>query len=201
MTAHLFGGLGMMPFGIQTDPGLPNFMQRARAMIPGLVLHGPVRDYQTGELAAQRDALPEGDLAFYVGTSLSANDAFIIAGYSKKLWDGVFMFQASDWGPKSIAPSNVKFAHLVYSYLPIPVPLIGAYIPEPGPLVVGKNYIQTNVNLPHPGDYDLGSQRLFIEDMQRIIAASKLGVALSSASIAQAAVQAQAVVYGNEVNQ
>ena len=38
MTSHLFGGLGMMPFGIPTDPGLPNFMARAHAMIPGLVL-------------------------------------------------------------------------------------------------------------------------------------------------------------------
>lgn len=181
MTAHLFGGLGMMPFGIVTDPGLPNFMLRAKAMIPGLVLHGPVRDYQTGTLAAERDQLPENDLAFYVGTSLSANDAFIIAGYSKKPWDAIFMFQASDWGPKSEGNDKVKFAHLIYSYCPIPIPLIGAYVPPPGPLVVGKNYIQTNVNLPHPGDYDLASQRLFIEDMQRIVAANTLGVAIASA--------------------
>ena len=169
MTAHLFGGLGMMPFGIVTDPGLPNFMQRAKASIPGLVLHGPYRDYNTGEVAKLADALPAADKVFYVGTSLSANDAFIIAGYAKRKFNGVFMFQASVYGPKSTAPANVEFAHLIYSYMPIPVPLIGSYIPNAGPLVVGKNYIQTNINLPHPGDYDLPSQELFIADIKRMV--------------------------------
>jgi len=173
MTWHLFGGLGMMPFGIQTDPGLPNFMQRAASMIPGLVLHGPYRDYNTGQIAAEADALPATDGVFSVGTSLSANDQFIIAGYAKRKFQGCFMFQASDWGPKSTAPANVEFAHLIYSYLPIPVPLIGCYIPDPGPLIVGKNYLQTNINLPHPGDYDLNSQLLFINDMKQIIGVAK----------------------------
>ena len=70
MTVHLFGGLGMMPLGIVTDPGLPNFMQRAKAMISGLVLHGPCRDYNTGEIAAQADALPPSDIVFVVMTLL-----------------------------------------------------------------------------------------------------------------------------------
>ena len=48
MTAHLFGGYGMMPFNIQTDPGLPNFMQRAKVMIPGLVLPEDQPGYLTG---------------------------------------------------------------------------------------------------------------------------------------------------------
>jgi hypothetical protein len=183
MTAHLFGGLGMMPFGIVTDPGLPNFMQRARMSIPGLVLHGPYRDYNTGEIAKQADALPVGDIVFVVMTSLSANDAFIITGYAKRKIH-CLMFQASKWGPAASAPSNVGFAHLIYSYMPIPVPLIGAYIPGPGTMtVVSKSgydasykvadrvYVQSNINLPHPGDYDAPSQELFIGDMKRLIGA------------------------------
>lgn len=182
MTVHLFGGLGMMPLGIVTDPGLPNFMQRAKAMIPGLVLHGPYRDYNTGEIAAQADALPPSDIVFVVMTSLSANDAFIITGYAKRKIN-CLMFQASAWGPKSSAPANVGFAHLIYSYSPIPVPLIGCYIPGPGTMTVvsksgydddypvaDRTYVQSNINLPHPGDYDLESQELFISDIKRISA-------------------------------
>ena len=158
-------------------------MQRAKAMIPGLVLHGPYRDYNTGEIAAQADALPTDDIVFVAMTSLSANDAFIIAGYAKRKIH-CLMFQASDWGPKSSAPDNVGFAHLIYSYCPVPVPLIGCYIPGPGTMTVvskagydssydvaDRTYVQSNINLPHPGDYDLASQELFITDIKKIMGA------------------------------
>lgn len=181
---HLFGGLGMRPFGIQTDPGLPNFMERAKAMLPGLVLHGPYRDYDTGQVPVEADKLPAGDIVFYVGTSLSANDGFIVTGRAKRKFNGVFLFQASDYGPGSSAPDNVQFAHLIYSYLPVPLPGLGMYIPGAGSMrvvqkagydasypVAPRTYVQSNINLPHPGDYDLASQKMFISDMQSIVKA------------------------------
>lgn len=181
MTAHLFGGLGMMPFNITTDPGTPNFMQRAAAMIPGLILHGPFRDYNLGYVPIERDDLPDGDMAFFVGTSLSADDAFDITGRSELPWDGVFMFQASQYGEHAVATAKVKYAHLIYSENPLPLPGLGSFKPGAGPLIAwdqglggqcpaGANYILTRVDDPHPGNSNINSQMLFIGDMQRIIA-------------------------------
>ena len=174
MAWHLFGGLGMMPFNIDTDPGLPNFMARAKARIPDLVLHGPFRDYQSGQIAAEIDKLPPEDHVFVVGTSLSANDVFIVCGYTKRQIKGAFMFQASSYGPASEAPPNVEFAHLIYSFCPLPLPFLGTYKPLPGHLIVadryaaGVTYVQTLSNDPHPGDGVLKNQMLFIADMERI---------------------------------
>ena len=89
------------------------------------------------------------------------------------------MFQASEYGEHATATDRVKFAHLIYSYNPLPFPGLGAFKPAAGPLIAwdqgvtrtpppGANYILTNINDPHPGDAMLSSQLIFIDDMKRI---------------------------------
>ncbi len=68
--------------------------------------------------------------------------------------------------------NNVKFAHLIYSYNPIPLPGLGAYIWPLGTMNPAS-YHKTPHHIPHPGDYDLNDQTMFINEMRRIMEHTK----------------------------
>ncbi len=168
---HFFGIYGMG--GHLTDPGEDYFTARVKAEIPHIHTHAsPYGDQQTGEIAAFIDTLAPEDIIFVQGTSLGANDAPVAASYTKHRIDGVFGFQASLYGYHSSLTANVQFAHLIYSYNPIPWPGLGAYLWRVGTMHP-PSYHATPHHIPHPGDYDIGDQNKFIGEMKRIIAASE----------------------------
>lgn len=168
MDWHLYALLGMMPFDIPTDPGLPNFCDRAKENIPQLIVHGPVRDYEAGQVAAEISALPISAGVLVVGTSLGACDVPVTGSYTSHTIYGAFGFQASIYGANVPLTKNVKFAHLISSDNPIPWPGLGALRWQRGAMTGGL-VLQTH-NIPHPGDYDENDQMTFINEMKRIIA-------------------------------
>ncbi len=171
MNWHLFGGYGMMPFGIQTDPYMLVFCQEAKAAISALDTHdSPYRDYQAGVVASIISGLPPEDGVFVAGTSLSANDVTVIGSYTHHIIDGAFGFQASNYGVHQPLTANVKFAHLISSDNPIPFPGLGGYRWQRGEMMGGL-ILQTR-NIPHPGDYYAPDRAMFIREMKNIIAAT-----------------------------
>ncbi len=172
MTVHFFGGYGMG--GHTTDPGEDWFTARVKAEIPDINIHeSPYRDFEVDRVVTEIDKLPPDDIVFVQGTSLWANNAPLVGRYTKHIINGMFGFQASMFGVHQPITPNVLFAHLFYSYNPIPFPLLGAYQwrRAVGNTVTGLHV--TPKHLPHPGDYDVPSQNIFLAEIKRIIAATK----------------------------
>ncbi len=168
MNWHFFSMYGMG--GHTTDPGEDYFVANVKRSIPSLNCHNsPYQDKQCYELAAFIDRLPMGDGVFVAGTSLGSNNAPITAGATKHAIDGVFGFQASLYGAHSSLTRNVRFAHLIYSYNPVPFPGLGAYLWKVGTMNP-PSYHLTPHHIPHPGDYDVGDQNMYIAEMKRIMA-------------------------------
>jgi len=170
MNWHGFGMYGMG--GQTTDPYEYGFSQRVWHEL-GVNIHGsPYRDYQAGDIAALIDKLPAEDGVFVWGTSLGSNDVPVVASYTKHRIDGAFGFQASIYGARGVPlDDNCKYAHLIYSYNPIPVPGLGAYIWPLGTMNPAS-YHRTPHHIPHPGDYDLNDQNIFLREMKAIMGAS-----------------------------
>ncbi len=161
-----------------SDPGA-TVMTKRMAQI-GIAMHGsPYEDYDAGKIAFTINGLSEEDGVFVCGTSLGACDVPVVCNYvtryktGRSRIDGAFGFQASYWGAKGfLLNDNVKFAHLIYSYMPIPFPLIGAY-KWPRGTMEEKNFRLTPHHLIHPGDYDANDQNTFLWEMQKIMIGSK----------------------------
>lgn len=156
-----------------TDPGEYGFSQRVEHEL-GIDIHGsPYRDYEAGDIAAIIDKLPVDDGVFVWGTSLGSNNTPVTCSYTKHRIDGAFGFQASIYGAKGYRLNdNIRFAHLIYSYNPIPFPGLGAYIWPLGTMPAAS-YHKTMHNIPHPGDYDMGDQDMFLGEMKRIMRGSE----------------------------
>ncbi len=169
MNWHFFGMYGMG--GHTTDPGEDWFTHRVKAEMPEVDIHNsPYHDYDAGYIAAAIDKLPEEDGVFVQGTSLGANDCPVVGSYTKHIIHGMFGFQASLYGAKVAVTPNVLLAHLFYSYNPIPFPGLGDYQWRPGAEFDHYRLHLTPRHLPHPGDYDVPSQNVFLAEMKRIIA-------------------------------
>ncbi len=165
MNWHGFGMYGMG--GATTDPAEAGFSRRVATL--GIDIHdSPYQDTQVNKIAAIIDKLPPEDGVFVWGTSLGANNTPVVCGRTKHRIDGAFGFQASLYGDHSSLTKNVKFAHLIYSYNPVPAPGLGAYIWGAGTIDPNK-YHRTPKDLPHPGDYDTASQDLYLGEMKRIM--------------------------------
>lgn len=167
MNWHGFGMYGMG--GPITDPGEYGFSERVGHEL-GVNIHGsPYRDYEAGAIAAMINELGEDQGVFVWGTSLGANDTPVVCSYAKRKIQGAFGFQASIYGAKGYRLNdNVLFAHLFYSYNPIPVPGLGAYIWPVGTMPPAS-FHKTPHHIPHPGDYDIGDQNTFLAEMKRIM--------------------------------
>jgi len=169
MQWHFYGVYGMMPFGIQTDPYMGVFCKEVKRAIPNIDVHqSPYRDFEAYHLAAEIGTLPPVDGIFVAGTSLGANNCTLIASQTRHIVDGLFGFQASNYGVKVPLTPNVKFAHLFSSDNPLPLPGLGGYRWERGGMTGGL-ILQTH-NIPHPGDYNHTDRAAFIREMQNIIA-------------------------------
>lgn len=166
MTVYGFGMYGMMPFGIQTDPGENGFSQRVKTELSVDIGGSPYRDYQCADIAAMIDKLPDDAIVLVWGTSLGANDCPVVGSYTKRTVHGLWGFQASLFGAKVPITANVKFAHLIYSYNPLNFGL-GAYLWTAAQGV--QEPTLTRKDLPHPGDYDVPSQNMFLAEMKRVI--------------------------------
>ncbi len=167
MNWHGFGMYGMG--GPMTDPGETGFSQRVAHEL-GVNTHGsPYLDTEAANIAVIIDKLPTKDGVFVWGTSLGANNTPVTCSYVKRTIDGAFGFQASIYGAKGYRLNkNIKFAHLIYSYNPIPLPGLGAYIWPLGTMNP-PSYHKTPHHIPHPGDYDLHDQNMFLAEMKRIM--------------------------------
>ncbi len=167
--AHFFGMYGMG--GHTTDPGEDWFTQRVKAEIPEIDIHNsPYRDTDAGYIAGEIGKLPEDAVVFVQGTSLGANDCPVVSSYTSKTIHGMFGFQASMFGVHQPIGPNVLFAHLFYSYNPIPLPLLGAYQWRLTPGNSVTSLYLSPKHLPHPGDYDVPSQNVFLANIKSIIA-------------------------------
>lgn len=168
MNWHFFGGYGWGGHG--TDPGEGGFVANLKRQVPEIHIHdSPYLYWQFAALGPTLDALPEEDGVIIEGTSLSSNDVPYLALTTKRVIDGAFGFQASIYGYHGALPRNILFAHLIYSYNPIPLPGLGGYRWDVGAMNPAS-YHQTKHDIPHPGDYDLHDQNMFIQEIQRIIA-------------------------------
>jgi hypothetical protein len=170
MNWHGFGMYGMG--GAATDPGESGFSKRIEKEL-GVNIHGsPYLDTEAGNIAAMIDKLPPEDGVFVWGTSLGANNTAVVCSYVKRDIDGAFGFQASLGGAQGYPINkNVKFAHLISSNNPVPLPGLGAYVWPVG-TIDPASYHRTQHDIPHPGDYDVNDQNMFIAEMKRIMSAS-----------------------------
>jgi hypothetical protein len=157
-------GLG----GTFTDPNEVAFSDRVRDECDADIQASPYRDYDCAHIASVIDKLPADAVVLVWGTSLGANDCTVVANYTKRKIN-IFGFQASIFGAHEKVTPNVLFAHLFYSYNPIPIPGLGAYKWEPAPGFDKARLHLTPHHIPHPGDYDRGDQDTFIAEMKRII--------------------------------
>jgi hypothetical protein len=165
--AHLFGMYGM--WGPITDFGESHFLDRCRAEISDLQVHGPYRDYDVATIVSEMRALPTDAVLFVQGTSLGSNNSPVVANYlDTRTIHGVFGFQASQWGAHSLLPKNVLFAHLIYSENPINCGL-GSYVWQTDKDFKG-GYVRSRIDDVHPGDGNQNSQEMFIHEIRRIIA-------------------------------
>src|SRR6185369_15513062 len=139
----------------------------------GVITYGsPYPDNQATLFVPRIDKIPDDEGVFLWGTSLGANNVAVVANMVKRRIDGMFGFQASIYGARGYpVNSNVKFAHLIYSYNPWPLPGLGAY-KWPRGTIPDASYHRDPHHLPHPGDYDILDQRKFLREMKNIMEAS-----------------------------
>lgn len=171
-----FGMLGM--WGVNFDPGEITFSERVRDECGVDIGASPYRDYECAAIATDIRKLPVDAIVLVWGTSLGANDCTVVGEYTQSAYaayvprriHGMFGFQASLYGAKVRLTPNVLFAHLIYSYNPIPFPGLGAYKWEPGEGFDQARLHLTPHHIPHPGDYDRHDQDMFLAEIKRIIA-------------------------------
>jgi hypothetical protein len=168
MNWHGFGMYGWG--GWNTDPGESGYSQRVKALGVN-IHHSPYLSSQTNLLIATINALPPEDGVFVWGTSLGACNVPLVCNNVKRV-DGAFGFQASIYGYHGLLSANIKFAHLIYSYNPIPFPGLGAYKWGVGTMAPASYHL-TPHHIPHPGDYDVGDQNKFLAEKQRIMENTK----------------------------
>lgn len=170
MRWHGFGMYGQG--GYVTNPAERGFSQRVAKL--GVNIHSsPYESYDAGTIAAIVSKIPDNEGVFVWGTSLGANNTPVVCSYTRRRIDGAFGFQASIYGASGVKlNANIKFAHLIYSYNPIPFPGLGAYVWPLGTMNAAS-YHKTQHNIPHPGDYDINDQNMFLGEMKRIMENTK----------------------------
>ncbi len=151
-----------------SDPGAAVFSKLVQQM--GINIHAsPYEDYDAANIAVLIDKLPAEDGVFIAGTSLGACDVPVVCSYVHRTIDGAFGFQASLYGARGYPLNrNIKFAHLIYSYTLWPFPGLGAY-KWPLGTMNAASYHKTPHHIPHPGDYDVGDQDMFMHEMRAIM--------------------------------
>jgi hypothetical protein len=165
MKWHGFGMYGQG--GPLTNPAEAGFSKRVAAL--GVDVHGsPYRDFEAGQIATIISKIPETEGVFVWGTSLGANNTPMVCRNAERRIDGAFGFQASLYGYHGFLTSNIRFAHLISSHNPLPLPGLGAYVWLAGS-IREISYRQEWHDIPHPGDYDVGDQDKFLADMKRIM--------------------------------
>lgn len=171
MKWHGFFMFGMG--GAVTDPGESGFSKRVAQL--GVDIHGsPYLDTEAENIVLMIDKIPETEGVFVGGTSLGANNTAVVCSRVKRRIDGAFGFQASLGGAQGFAINkNVKFAHLISSNNPIPLPGLGAYVWPTG-TINPASYHRTQHDIPHPGDYDKHDQDMFLHEMKRIMEAANV---------------------------
>lgn len=173
MTAHGFGMYGWL--GQFADPGEDQFTHRVAGL--GVdVGASPYQESDVNSIVAAILALPPDVPVIVWGTSLGANNTPVVAARvhaqnPHRIIQGIWGFQASQYGANEGIPANVLFARLTSSDNPIPFPNLGSYrwVKAPGNTVT--NLQLDTVNDPHPGDGNPAVQNKYLDEMKHAIAA------------------------------
>lgn len=145
----------------RTDDSAYVFADRVRASMD-ITVEGPVRYWQTDYLVQLINWVPLATKVFLWGTSLGGNNTTVVASQVRRPLD-VWVFQASQFGAKTEITANVEFFHAVFN----PHIWLGSYKHQ----LAGGNDVTvplwTERWAPHPGDQDVPSQDMFLDDMRR----------------------------------
>jgi hypothetical protein len=145
-----------------TDPAADEFADRVRAAL-GITVEGPCRYWQTDYLVRLINCVPLETKVYLWGSSLGGNNTTVVAQQVTRTINGVWVFQASQFGAKNEIPSNVEFFHCVFN----PFLALGSFKAQ---LASGNSTtlpLWTERWAPHPGDQDKASQDMFLDDMDR----------------------------------
>lgn len=159
-------GLGMFGLGAEfTDPAAIEFAHRVRDELGVDIRDSPYRYYQTDEILALINCVSADKILLW-GTSLGANNTQVVASQTDKAIAGVWDFQCSQFGSKNPITSNVQLFHCVFN----PFVALGSYKPQ---LAEGNGVTQamwTERWVNHPGDQDIATQDMFLDQMARVMA-------------------------------
>jgi hypothetical protein len=161
-------GFGMFGLGAEfTDPAAITFANRVRDELGVDIAESPYRYYQTDEIAGRINCSAAADMKILLwGTSLGCNNLTVVAAQVERPIDGMFGFQASQFGAKTPIPPNVQFYHLAFN----PFIALGSYKHQ---LAEGNSTtvpLWTERWVVHPGDQDVITQNLFLDGMRRVLA-------------------------------
>lgn len=161
-----FGLYGM--YGPVTDPGEKEFTEKVKAL--GVdVLGSPYRDYEVNTVVEQIKQLPTDVKIILWGSSLGANNCPVIASLiNYRTIDGMWGFQASEYGAKVPITSNVLFAHEVYNPIYPETFGLGHYQWEKRPGNHTTNLYLTPRRDIHPGETE-AAQEMFLGEIKRVI--------------------------------
>lgn len=166
-------------WGPVTDPGQVALTARVVALGKEIGVHidvgrSPYRDYDVSQIVKDFTDAPPNAVRIVCGSSLGANNCPVVAKYLPQgiNIDGMFGFQASEYGAKVQLGSNIKFAHECVNPNLIMTGGLGHYEWEKAPGSRCNLYIIRNGDF-HPGDTDEVVVHMFLSEMKRIILASR----------------------------
>lgn len=159
-------GFGLFGLGADfTDPAAVTFANRVRDELGVDIGASPYRYYQTDEIVARINCAPSGTIILLWGTSLGGNNVTVVAAQVNKPIAGAFVFQASQFGAKNTIAPTVEFFHAVYN----PFIALGSYKPQLGEGNGVTVPMWTERWVPHPGDQDVVTQNMFLDQMARLL--------------------------------
>jgi hypothetical protein len=156
-------------WGPVTDFGEKEFTEKVQAL--GVDIgNSPYRDYEVGQIVTDFNAAPPDAIRLLWGSSLGANNCPVVAVYAPKIIiNGMWGFQASEYGAQVPIPSNVLYAHEAYNPNWVATGGLGAY-----KWVKAAGNTVTNLYLTasydgHPGTTE-AMQAKFLAEIGRVIA-------------------------------
>lgn len=158
-------GFGLFGLGADfTDPAAITFANRVRDEVGVDIGASPYRYYQTDEIVGRINCAATGTKIFVWGTSLGANNVQVIAAQVNKPIAYACLFQASEFGAKNPIAPTIEMFHCAFN----PFILLGSYKPQLGEGNNVTDAMWTERWVPHPGDQDVRTQDMFLDEMRRI---------------------------------
>lgn len=159
-------GFGMFGLGAEfTDPAATTFAHRVRDELGVDIVGSPYRYYMTDEIVGRINCAPSGTKILLWGTSLGGNNVSVVAAQVNKPIAGAFVFQASQFGAQNTIAPTIEFFHNAFN----PFIMLGSFKPQLGEGNSVTIPMWTERWVPHPGDQDVITQNMFLDQMTRLI--------------------------------